>query len=208
MTTAFTPPPNFSIPTKRLHISYLEPGNSSHSTFLYHVWNTEDFIQAEGDTGLNTPEKADEFIANNVQNDYNRNRHGQMLVSLKPYPQASLAESKPIVIVSLMKAESPNRYTAPDVGYTILPEESGKGYATEAAIGLIGYARRELGVKGVFGFCSWKNQRSQRVLEKIGLEFRGERRLKFFGGAHSAVYALPGMEKDLKFYGIDDDDDE
>lgn len=205
MTTTFKPPPDFSISTERLHISYLQPGNQTHSAFLHHVWNTEDFIQAEGNTGLNTPEKAGEFIASKVQSDYNRNKHGQMLVSLKPFPEASLAESKPIGIVSLMKGKPPNAYAAPDVGYTILPEESSKGYATEAAIGLINYARMELYVDGVFGFCSWKDQRSRRVLEKIGLEFRGERHLKLFGGARSAVYALPGMEQDLKVYGIDDE---
>ncbi|KAE8383140.1 putative GNAT family acetyltransferase [Aspergillus bertholletiae] len=208
MTAIFTPPSDFCIPTERLHISYLEPGNPSHSAFLHHLWNTDDFRQSEGDTGINTPDKAGEFIARKVQRDYNRNRYGQMLVSLRPYPQASLAESRPIGIVSLMKGEAPKAYTAPDVGYTILPEESGKGYATEAAIGLIAYARRELGVEGVFGFCSWTDQRSRRVLEKIGLELRGERRLKVFGGAHSAVYAFPGMEEDLRVYGIDNDDDD
>ncbi|KAH8700974.1 putative GNAT family acetyltransferase [Talaromyces proteolyticus] len=205
MATTFNAPPNFTIPTERLHISYLESGNTAHSTFLHHLWNTEDFIQAEGNTGLDTPEKTAKFIAGKVQSDYSRNRYGQMLVSLKPHPQASLEESKPIGIVSLMKGEPPNAYTAPDVGYTILPEESGKGYATEAAIGLIDYARKELGADGVFGFCSAKDKRSQRVLEKVGLEFRGERHLKIFGGAHSAVYALKGMAEDLKAYGIDDE---
>ncbi|PWY92273.1 putative GNAT family acetyltransferase [Aspergillus heteromorphus CBS 117.55] len=204
MSTTFTPPPSFSIPTSRLHISYLEPNNPTHSAFVHHLWNTDDFIQAEGPTGLDTPEKAAKFIATRVQSDYNRNKHGQMLVSLKPYPDASLAESKMIGMVSLMKGEPPNAYTQPDVGYTILPEESGKGYATEAGIGLIEYARRELGVEGVFGFCRVDAARSRRVLEKIGLEFRGERNLRVFGGARSAVYALPGMGGDLTVYGIDD----
>ncbi|PYH88859.1 putative GNAT family acetyltransferase [Aspergillus ellipticus CBS 707.79] len=204
MTTDFTPPPSFSIPTERLHISYLQPGNPTHSTFLHHLWNTDEFIKSEGPTGLDTPEKAAKFIATRVQGDYNRNKHGQMLVSLKPHLGASLAESKMIGIVSLMKGEPPNAYTQPDVGYTILPEENGKGYATEAAIGVIDYARRELGVKGVFGFCSSGNARSRRVLEKIGLEFRGERKLTVFGGVQSAIYALPEMDQDLAVYGITD----
>ncbi|OQE13553.1 hypothetical protein PENFLA_c046G09019 [Penicillium flavigenum] len=203
MTSIFMPA-HFSIPTQRLHISYLEPGNLSHSTFLHHLWNTDEFIEAEGNTGLDTQEKIDEFITNKVQSNYKKNGYGQMLVSLKPHPGASLAESKPIGIVSLMKGNGENAYTAPDVGYTILPQENRKGYATEAAIGLIAYAKRELGVEGVFGFCAQNDKRSRRVLEKIGMEFRGERHLKIFGGVHSAVYALPGME-DLKDYGIEDD---
>ncbi|KAF5867270.1 hypothetical protein ETB97_000039 [Aspergillus alliaceus] len=54
----FSPPPSFSIPTKRLHISYFQPGNESHSTFLHQAWNTDEFVEAEGKTGLNTPGKA------------------------------------------------------------------------------------------------------------------------------------------------------
>lgn len=204
MASAFKTTPQFSIPTERLHISYLEPNNTSHSTFLHHIWNTEEFIKSEGPTGLDTIEKAGDFINNKVQGDYNRNSYGQMLVSLKSHRDASLIESRPIGIVSLMKGSEENAYKAPDIGYTILPEESGRGYATEAAVGLIAYAQKELGVKAVFGFCGHNDQRSRRVLEKIGMEFRGDRRLKYFGGAHSAIYALPGIG-DLKSYGIDDD---
>ncbi|KAB8075122.1 hypothetical protein BDV29DRAFT_113217 [Aspergillus leporis] len=63
----FSTPPAFTSPTKRLHISYLQPCNPAHSTFLHHIWNTDDSIQAEGNTGLDTPEKAAKFIATRVQ---------------------------------------------------------------------------------------------------------------------------------------------
>lgn len=204
MSTAWAPSPTFSIPTDHLHISYFQVDNPEHSEFLVRLWNTDDFIKSCGNTGLDTPEKAAAFIKNRVQKDYVRNKHGQFLVSLKPHPDASLAESRPIGVVSLMKGEPPNAYSAPDIGYTILPEESGKGYATEASIGLLDYARRELGVKDVFGFCGHDDARSARVLQKIGLQFRGNRKLRVFGGAHSAVYALPEMSQDLTVYGIDD----
>lgn len=133
-----------------------------------------------------------------------RNRYGRYLVSRKPHRDAALPESTPIGIVTLMKGEPPDAYSAPDIGYAILPEENGKGYATEAAIGLLQYAQETLGVTGVFGFCNKDDSRSGRVLGKVGLEFRGVRELRVFGGARSAVYALPGMSRDLKKYGIDD----
>jgi RimJ/RimL family protein N-acetyltransferase len=68
------------------------------------------------------------------------------------------------------------------------------------------YAQKHLGVDGVFGFCDKDNKRSTRVLEKIGLEYRGQRKLRVSGGNESAVYALKGMDQDLKVYGIDDDE--
>lgn len=202
MTNEWSPSPSFSIPTDRLHISYFQVDNPEHSDFLVRLWNTDDFIKSCGNTGLDTREKAAAFIKNRVHNDYQRNKHGQFLVSLKPHPDASLEESRLIGVVSLMKP--PNAYHAPDIGYTILPEESGKGYATEASLGLLDYARRELGINDVFGFCGHDDARSARVLQKIGLQFRGNRKLRVFGGAHSAIYAWPHMSQDLTVYGIDD----
>lgn len=194
----------FSIPTKRLHISYVQPENPDHNTFLVRLWNTDDFIQSSGRTSINTPEKAAVFLRNRVLADYARNGYGQFFVSLKPYYDAPLAQSRLIGTVSLMKGEPPNAYKVPDIGYAILPEESGKGYATEAAVGLLEYARRELGIVEVLGFCGKDDPRSARVLQKIGMEFRGTKKLRVFGGKESAVYALPGMIDDLKVYGIDD----
>ncbi|KAK8090885.1 Acyl-CoA N-acyltransferase [Apiospora phragmitis] len=59
-----------------------------------------------------------------------------------------------------------------------------------------------LGLEGVFGFTSSNNADSRKVCERLGLEFRGVYPLEAFGGAPSAVFALPGMEADLSVYGI------
>jgi RimJ/RimL family protein N-acetyltransferase len=101
-----------------------------------------------------------------------------------------------------MKGSPPDpHYLAPDVGYAILPEENGKGYATEAAKGVLEYARKDLGIEDAFGFCAAEDMRSRRVLEKVGLMFRGIADLIVFGGKRSAVYALPSME-DLTVYNL------
>ncbi|KAJ5547244.1 Acyl-CoA N-acyltransferase [Penicillium frequentans] len=200
----FTASPTFSIPSERLHISYFLPDSPKHCAFLAKLWNTEEFIKTSGRTGIDTPEKASNFLRNRVHADYARNNYGIFLVSLKPNENAALSESTPIGTVSLMKGDSPDSYLAPDVGYAILPEETGKGYATEAAVALLEYARKELGVDSAFGFCAQDDRHSARVLEKIGFEFRGEKKLKVFGGKESAVYVLPGMSQDLTVYNLHD----
>lgn len=102
-----------------------------------------------------------------------------------------------------MKGSPPGpHYLAPDIGYTILPEESGKGYATEAAKGLLEYARVELDIHAAFGFCAATDMRSRRVLDKIGMDYRGVAALAVFGGKESAVYALPVMDTDLAVYNL------
>ncbi|CAG7939314.1 unnamed protein product [Penicillium olsonii] len=200
----FTASPTFAIPSKRLYISYFSPDSPEHCAFLVKLWNTEEFIKTSGRTGIDTPEKASNFLRNRVHADYARNNYGIFLVSLKPNENATLSESTPIGTVSLMKGDSPDSYLAPDIGYAILPEETGKGYATEAAVALLEYARKELGVDSAFGFCAWDDRHSARVLEKIGFEFRGERKLSVFGGKESAVYVLPAMSQDLAVYNLYD----
>ncbi|KAJ5787627.1 Acyl-CoA N-acyltransferase [Penicillium paradoxum] len=204
MSSPFDASPTFSIESERLQISYFLPDSPEHCDFLVKLWNTEEFIKTCGRTGVDTPEKASNFLRNRVHADYARNHYGMFLASLKPHKDASLAESTPIGSVSLMKGEPPNAYLAPDIGYAFLPTHTGKGYATEASLALLEYAKRELGVDSVFGFCGKEDTHSARVLQKIGLEFRGSKKLRVFGGKESAVYALPAMSQDLTVYGLDD----
>jgi RimJ/RimL family protein N-acetyltransferase len=195
-------PPEFAISTPRLRIHPFNPDTLSHCEFLVQLWNTDDFINSCGRTGIDTPEKAAAFIRRRVLADYARNRHGQFLISLVGATQAP----KLIGCVSLMKGAPPGpHYLAPDIGYTILPEESGKGYATEAAKGLLEYARFELDIHSALGFCAATDLRSRRVLEKIGMDYRGVAALSVFGGKESAVYSLPGMDKDLGVYNLTED---
>ena len=57
----------------------------------------------------------------------------------------------------------------PDIGYRMLPEYWGQGLATEAALAVIEYARRVLGVEQFFGEVVEQNVASINVLEKLGL---------------------------------------
>jgi len=102
-----------------------------------------------------------------------------------------------------MKGLPPDlHYTAPDIGFAVLPEHSGKGYAAEAAKGVLEWAKGHLGIEAVFGFCDPLNQRSRRVLEKIGMDVRGITELRVFGEKTTAIYVLPGMSQDLAIYGL------
>ena len=90
----------------------------------------------------------------------------------------------------------------PDIGFAIVPEENGKGYATEAAGALIDYAKGELGVEGVFGFGDPENAGSRRVMEKLGMEDRGVRKVAAFGGRETQVFVTKEMGRDLAEYNL------
>lgn len=61
------------------------------------------------------------------------------------------------------------------VGYSLTRAAWGRGMATEVAAAVLRYGFEELGLPRIAGMASLGNIASQRVLEKIGLERRGER---------------------------------
>ncbi len=59
---------------------------------------------------------------------------------------------------------APNEYGEVDLGYGIVQTETKKGYAKEAALGLIEWAFKQAGVKAITANCSEDNFASQKIL--------------------------------------------
>ena len=57
-----------------------------------------------------------------------------------------------------------------ELGFGTVPEARGRGYATEAAAGLVEWAVEQPGVERVVARCDPANAPSIRVLEKLGFE--------------------------------------
>jgi [ribosomal protein S5]-alanine N-acetyltransferase len=74
-----------------------------------------------------------------------------------------------------------------ELGYTLARDAWGRGYATEAALALVDYARTALGATRVVATVDPANTGSRRVLEKVGMSADGERIA--YGRPH-AVYAI------------------
>jgi len=72
-----------------------------------------------------------------------------------------------------------------EVGYRLLPEAWGQGFATEGAEALVAYGFDDLGLYKIIGVTHPDNRASQRVLLKVGLVPRGfsryyDRRVRLF----------------------------
>ena len=67
----------------------------------------------------------------------------------------------------------PDDDTEADIGFELSPEYWGRGYATEAATAMAGFAFRELGVRRLSSWCIAENATSARVLEKLGMSLEG-----------------------------------
>lgn len=74
-----------------------------------------------------------------------------------------------------------------DIGFAMLPEFEGKGYASEAASKLMQLAKEEFNLSKVSGITLQTNKASQRLLEKLGLTF-------------SKMIQLPNDSEELMLY--------
>lgn len=67
-----------------------------------------------------------------------------------------------------------------EVAYYVLPGFQGRGYASEAAELLVGYALKELNAHSVMAKVQAGNDASERVLEKLGFQQVGRQRDNFY----------------------------
>ena len=65
----------------------------------------------------------------------------------------------------------PERQKDWEIGYYLLPDEWGKGFASEIADRLVHYSFDALGLEEIFATVDVDNLASRRVLEKVGLSF-------------------------------------
>ncbi len=85
--------------------------------------------------------------------------------------------------------------TEASLGYAIHPDCQGRGFATEATLGMIDFGFRSLGLKRIVAQCDVRNSASYRVMEKAGMTRVGthlnHREIK--GRlTHSFEYAIDG----------------
>ena len=78
-----------------------------------------------------------------------------------------------------------------EVGYRLLPEAWGRGFATEGATALVAYGFDDLGLHRIIGVTDPGNKASQRVLLKAGLADAGwgryyDQRLRIFAAERTA----------------------
>ena len=71
-------------------------------------------------------------------------------------------------LCGLIKRES---LPEPDLGFAFLPEFEGLGYGFESAASVLTYGRSVLGLNDILAITDTDNQRSIKLLEKLGMKF-------------------------------------
>ncbi|OAL00925.1 acyl-CoA N-acyltransferase [Phaeosphaeriaceae sp. SRC1lsM3a] len=176
---------DFHLATSRLTISYFNPDDDRHCAFVYELHNTPEILALIRGTPLKVPDLAAArtwIIQTNTS--LEEKGFGKYLVS-RASETSNDTSSAPfskaidthtfIGVVALQSARYPSSPKVPDIGYSVLPKHQGHNFAAEAAQGLIEYYRQDKGVTSFAGFCDQDNEKSKKVMRKLGFEELGER---------------------------------
>lgn len=146
--------------------------------FMLRLLNEPSFIKNIGDRKVRTIEDAQAYVMSFPIASYEQFGFGPYLAHEKETGVA-------VGICGLRKRDS---FDAPDIGYALLPEYCGRGYAYEASKGLMTYSRNTLGLDRLYGLVNQDNVASIRLLEKLGFAFL-------------RMVLLDGERVEIKLYG-------
>ena len=144
--------------TERL---FLRKFNLKDADFLIKLMNDKDWIRNIGDRGVHSIRHAEEYIRTRFLKSYDENGFGFYVIALKDSGQL-------IGTAGLVNREGLEHV---DIGYGMLPEYRGKGYAFEATKAVYDYGYSELGLNKIIAIVNPDNQGSINLLKKLGLRF-------------------------------------
>ncbi len=157
-------PSPFQFATERLILRELGVDDAS---FMLALLNDESFLRNIGDRGVRTLDQARQYIVDGAMASYRQHGFGLWAVRLVDDPAC-------IGICGLIRRDTLEDV---DIGYALLPEWRGQGYALEASRACMALARQRFGLHRIVAIAALDNLASARLLEKIGLRF--ERLIRF-----------------------------
>jgi RimJ/RimL family protein N-acetyltransferase len=173
--------------TERLTLELFDQEDPKHMACMLAALNNPTAHQRMGDFGIRTPA---ELIAMHLKTRLkspillDRDLIYVIHVGDKNGPLAgavTIAQRKPAI--------------PGDIGWALLEEYMGKGYATEAAREFLRFLREDFGLKDIIAWPEETNRQSNRVAEKLGFVDGGRIKNADEPGKMVAIWILPGMSR-------------
>jgi RimJ/RimL family protein N-acetyltransferase len=147
--------------------------------FILTLVNDPDWLRYIGDKNVRTMADAVRYLEKGPINMYRGLGFGLYAVELKE-------DGTPIGMCGLLKRDMLDDV---DLGFALLPEFRGRGYAGEAAAATLAHGRA-LGLKRIVAIATPDNDASARLLKRLGFAFE-------------RVFETPDNPERLQLYGID-----
>lgn len=144
--------------TERLTICEI---TTTDTDFMFRLLNSPKWLQFIGNRNIQTIEDAMHYIEHIIRPSYEKYGFGFYKICLNETNTA-------VGICGLIKRDFLDDI---DIGYALLPEYEGEGYAFEATQALFEYAESQLGLSKILAFTTPDNERSIHLLEKLGFSF-------------------------------------
>ncbi len=146
------------------------------TAFLHRLLNEPSWLDNIGDRGVHSLADAAGYIRKQIRGPYERWGYGMYLAQLK-------ADATPIGLCGLVKRDFLDH---PDLGFALLPDHVGRGYAAEAAGRIIAEAATRWRVAQLYAITKPQNVRSVSLLRR--LDFHRERSCPLPQGAEIDLY--------------------
>ncbi|MBD3667204.1 MAG: GNAT family N-acetyltransferase [Kangiella sp.] len=144
--------------TNRLRLRHIK---ASDAEFIFQLYNQPSFIKYIGDRGVHSVQDAEAFISK-VEDNYQQFGFWLYLVEDKD-------THHPLGVNGLIQRDY---LDAPDIGFALMPEYCGKGFAKESSLSVIEFAKG-LSIPHLYAITSDDNTISQNLL--LSLNFKYDR---------------------------------
>ena len=165
---------NWQLETRRLFLRRITADDTG---LMLAVWNDPAFIEHVGDRGVRTEIEARKELEAGALRLFAEYGYG-------PYKMIRKDDATAIGICGLFKRDN---LDDPDIGFAVLPDYCGNGYAGEAARAVVAHARDDLGIRNLTAIVSSGNKASIGLIEKLGLTF-------------STMITMPGEDEAIRLY--------
>lgn len=152
------------------------------AAFMLTLLNDPSWLRFIGDRGVRTLDQARDYILQGAMANYARLGYGFYVVELKEMGIA-------IGMCGLAKRDY---LDDADIGFAFLPDYCGHGYAFEAAVATLDFARYQLHLPRVVATTRLDNLPSSKLLEKSGMRLEKK-------------FSHPDGDRELNLYAIDFD---
>lgn len=141
----------------------IRPTSVLDAILIYQLMNTAKFIKYVGDREINSIEAAEKYIQHKMLPQLNT-------LGYSSYSLITKADGAKIGTCGLYNRDGVDGI---DIGFGLLPQYEGLGYAYESANRILKAAFEEFEIKEIKAITAKNNISSQRLLEKLGLEMIG-----------------------------------
>ncbi len=149
------------IETTRLRLYEFVEGSAEEAAFILELLNDPGFLRFIGDRGVHDLAQAHAYLLNGPISSY-RNRGFGM------YRIVEESSGRSIGVCGLIKRDTLEDV---DLGYALLADACGQGYASEAAAAVLAHTRAKLPLPRIVAITDPDNRASIALLEKLGFGF-------------------------------------